>query len=131
MDKFSFENQFGKATLHRATGFLPIGDVSYRKTPEVAENMFDIETAERLALITENRGIQIAYVPPGRCYVVVHKASNVVAVCRAEIEEFHCSQSAAQQIEDFEMDVGSLGKRELNLRFRGERIRIVLTQNEF
>lgn len=81
-----FHNKFGSVTLR------PIADVTHVKNIRGAELdagcMFDVETAEKLALITENRRIQICPFkgPKGwQCYAVLHETEATAAV--AEIAE--------------------------------------------
>lgn len=80
-----FENRFGSVS------FRPIAEVTHVKNIRGADLdarcMFDVETAEKIALITENRRIQICPYKGAdgwRCYVVLHESESTAAV--AEIE---------------------------------------------
>lgn len=83
-----YQNKFGNVT------FRPIAEVTHVKNIRGAaldaRCMFDVATAEKIALITENRRIQICPFKGAdgwRCYVVLHESESTAAV--AEIEELN------------------------------------------
>lgn len=81
-----FKNKFGSVTFRPVTEITHVKNI--RGADVEARCLFDVETAEKLALITENHRVQICPTqgPDGwRCYVVLHEDSANVAV--AEIEE--------------------------------------------
>lgn len=80
-----FSNKFG------AVAFRPLSEprtiAGIRGADLDPACTFDIETAEKIALITENRRVQIAPFKTAngwRCYVFLHETANTGAV--AEIE---------------------------------------------
>ena len=79
-----YKNKYGTATL---TPIGPIVHVSKVVGAEVidAGYGFDMATAERLALVTENARLQPAYNMARRqCYVVCHHSPSEVQVCRLD-----------------------------------------------
>lgn len=96
----NFENEFGALQVSLATEFMPVGKIS-RKMPEVSDSMFDINTAEKIALITGNKNVQICMCYPlnGFGYMVYHRNSREAAVCKIDSIRFSCEVSPAEQIE--------------------------------
>lgn len=80
-----FQNKFGAVRFRPIADVQPVRDI--RGANLDPRCMFDIETAEKIALITDNRGIQLCSFKSAdgwRCYVVLHATSSTAAV--AEIE---------------------------------------------
>lgn len=96
-----FANRFGVAEITPVTESMPIGDI--RKThPMALANTFDIETAEQIALITENRRIQICprFDPmDGMAYLVLHDSPSSASICSVKVLEFVCGTTPAKMIE--------------------------------
>jgi hypothetical protein len=95
-----YSNRFGTAEVTPVTPFMPVSSI--RKThPQAQENTFDLTTAEKIALITENRGIQLCPHFPidGLAYLVLHDSPSMAAICRVNIEDFVCASSPADMIE--------------------------------
>lgn len=103
MEVKAYKNEYGELTIEPVTDYVPISTVSFQKTPEVRENLFDINTAEKVALITENRGIQVCFPllagrGPNNAYVVIHKDASTVAVGKVTLNDFQCELSAGEEI---------------------------------
>ena len=94
-------NRFGSVVLTPVTEFMAVGLI--RKThPQAVANTFDLDTAEKLALITENRRIQICphFFPiDGLAYVVLHDSTSTAAICSVTIENFVCATPPADMLE--------------------------------
>lgn len=93
-----FQNKFGRVSFRLVAAVTHVGNI--RGANLDARCMFDIETAEKIALITENRGIQIAPFNGAdgwRCYVILHETESTAAV--AEIEELtYTGDTPAQEL---------------------------------
>lgn len=67
-----------------------------------APNQFDLDTAEKITLITENRRVQICFPypfpKPAWCYIVHHDTASTAAICRAELHDFQCAMTARDMI---------------------------------
>lgn len=94
-----FKNEFGALTLTPVTGFMPVSQIS-SKHPLAAESSFDMETAEKVALITGNRGIQLVLHYPlnNKAFVVLHDSPATAAICSASLEEFQCTGTPAEML---------------------------------
>lgn len=102
----TYANEFGEVVLEPITRYMPVSEISKEKVPEIEEALFSMETAEIIALITENKMIQISLPFPIRnnekaAYVVKHSTPAIAAVCRVHIKSFHTpgNLSAQDQIE--------------------------------
>lgn len=95
-----FENKFGSLQVSLVTDFMSVGKIS-RDMPEVSGNMFDMETAEKIALITENKNVQLCMCYPlnGLGYMVYHRNGKEAAVCKIDSILYSCDVSPAEQIE--------------------------------
>lgn len=96
----NFENEFGSLQVSLITEFMPVGKIS-REIPEVSGNMFDLNTAEKIALITGNQKVQICMCYPLNelGYMVYHRNSQEAAVCKVDSIQFSCKVPPAEQIE--------------------------------
>lgn len=96
----NFENKFGSLQVSLVTEFMPVGKIS-QEIQEVSDNMFDLNTAEKIALITGNKKVQICMCYPlnGLGYMVYHRNSQEAAVCKVDSIQFSCAMSPAEQIE--------------------------------
>jgi hypothetical protein len=63
---------------------LPVSKISSSMVPE--DCFFDIDVAEKLALITENRRMQIAFVPPKyqKGYIFFHNMTSMAQLLKIE-----------------------------------------------
>ena len=96
----NFKNEFGTLSVSLVTDFLAVRDIN-RNIKSVSDNLFDMETAEKIALITGNKRIQLVMCYPlnGQCYMVYHQGSSLAAVCKIESMDFHCDRAPAAQID--------------------------------
>ena len=85
--KIQYENKYGTLELEPLE-YRHVSTVLHATTPD--DLKFDFETAERIALITENRHIQLAFVTkPCRALVVHHESPDTVAVLPGTFPELH------------------------------------------
>lgn len=87
--RLDFQNRYGRLTLSLVSEVRPVNEIHGVDLDDAIK--FDIDTAERIALITDNRGIQIAPHKVGdkwRCYVVVHDSPSTVAVAKIETLDY-------------------------------------------
>lgn len=104
-----FSNKFGAVELTPVTEFMPVSSI--RKThPQAQANTFDLTTAEKIALITENRKIQICphFPVDGLAYLVLHDSPSTAAICRVVVEAFECAQSPAEMLADLNRQAPSM-----------------------
>lgn len=84
MDKIKYENKYGKLEIE-VSEYKHISEI----TSKNVNTFFDIETAEKIALITGNRGIQICVSPDlKRFYLVHHKSYDIVSVAKVVTLEY-------------------------------------------
>ena len=80
---------------------MPVKDI--KKThPQAQANTFDLDTAEKIALITENRRVQICphlFPVDGLAYLILHDSPSTAAICSVNIEAFVCDTPAAAMIQ--------------------------------
>ena len=80
-----YANKFGAVSFATVSDVVSVNDV-HGKDVDPA-HMFDIETAEKIALITDNRRIQLCPFKTAqgwRMYVVLHETPSTVAVAVIE-----------------------------------------------
>lgn len=90
------KNKFGSVAFRLVSDVLPVGDI--RGADIESAHKFDIDTAEKIALITENGRVQICPVKePGgwRFYVVLHATESTAAV--AAIDSMHYTGANPRQ----------------------------------
>lgn len=77
----NYQNSHGKLALETVTEFVNVNTLRVRDFPETC--LFDLETAEKLALITRNKHIQICMDPETRRVgVIYHSAPDKAAICK-------------------------------------------------
>lgn len=93
-------NRFGSVRIEPVTDFMPIGQIT-SKDPAAEANGFDLTTAEQIALITENRGIQICFPFPhtNQAFLVMHDSPTSAAICRVSVVEFTSEEVPADILE--------------------------------
>ena len=70
---------------------------------ELGADVFDLETAEKIALITENYAVQLSIgkndLGAWEATLMMHSGPATVAPCKVEIIEFKCEGTPTQAIE--------------------------------
>lgn len=95
--RLNFQNRYGQLTLVLVTDVRNVRDI-HGKDVDPAHK-FGLETAEKIALVTDNRGIQLGGLGAHDCYVVVHETPDTAAVARIESLTY-VGQNPAQEIQD-------------------------------
>ena len=83
MEKIEYQGVFGYLRIAPVTRIMNVDSVS-SEMEEVKVHKFDMETAEKIALITGNKGIQVGVVDEKFCYLVHHESPSAVRVCRVD-----------------------------------------------
>ena len=93
-----YKNQFGETVIEIASEYMSIKQVTRRDVP--SNCWFDMDQAEQIALITDNRHLQIGFSEDLRhAYVIHHKNSNTVAYCKVISINFYTkSGESAREI---------------------------------
>lgn len=96
----TFTNRFGTVEVTPLTDFMPVRDIRMTHPVAVA-NVFDVTTAEQIALVTENRGVQICLHFPldGLAYLVLHDSPSTAAICRVDVVDFACATAPGDMLE--------------------------------
>ncbi len=94
----TFTNQHGSLTLRTVREFEPVKSLRCRDKT----HMFDMDTAERIACITDNHGVQVAFVYPltGEAYVVLHDSPSSAALCHVDNLDWFDNVHARRVIQD-------------------------------
>lgn len=95
-----FSNRFGAVEVTPVTDFMPLAGI--RKTHPMAQaNAFDLTTAEQIALVTENRRVQVCvhYPLDGLAYLVLHDSPSTAAICRVDVKAFACDKAPGAMLE--------------------------------
>ena len=97
MKQTTYENKYGKLVVEHLTDYKPVSFIHGVDLPD--DCMFDLDTAEKIVLITENRRTQIGVMPPPRkCYLVVHESCSFACAVRI-VSLDYTGPSAAQEID--------------------------------
>jgi hypothetical protein len=95
--KLNYQNKYGSLTLAPVTDVMHVNEI--RGVNIDSQYKFDIKAAEQIALITDNRGVQLAPIkePEGwRVYVVVHETPETAAVAKI-VELVYIGKDSAKQ----------------------------------
>jgi len=82
---YTFQNKFGTLVVEPYGEFENIADIHGKNLPDDVK--FDLETAEKIVLITDNYKIQIGIVFP-IAYMMVHVSPSVVQVVKIRSIEY-------------------------------------------
>lgn len=86
----NYSNKYGTAVLTPLGSIIHVSDIVGSDVVDAGYG-FDTDTAEKLALITENVRLQPSFNMARRqWYVVYHHTSNTVQVCR--LDELTCTE---------------------------------------
>lgn len=99
MASITFTNRYGFLTLETTGEFMPVSSIVGAELPDQVK--FTLETAEEVALISENKGIQICFEMPltGKAYVLVHKTQSTAAVAKIKRLRYTASDPACGELE--------------------------------
>lgn len=91
-----YENRYGVLVVVGLTEPMLIREIHGRDVPE--EHKFDLDTAERIVLITENRLSQVCIESKDSVYLVIHTSPSTGYVARVADLEYRGPSSAAREI---------------------------------
>ena len=95
-----YSNQYGSIALELITEYVPVS--SFRSSQSIVkENSFDVETAEKITLLTEHIRTQVCFHYPftGLAYLLLHNSPDKAALCKVSNIKFECTRTAQEQIE--------------------------------
>lgn len=94
----SYQNRYGSLQLTPASDYMSVSKISHKIAPIGCA--FSIATAEEIALITDNRNIQISFIPGNMhvCYVMHHISTSMAAICQIVSMEFTAKVIAEVEI---------------------------------
>ena len=90
MALINFNNRYGKLELEMVGNCIDVGTIRGEDLPE--DLKFSLAIAEQVALITENKSIQIVFermLPRVKAYVVVHRNSVLATPARIRTIDFY------------------------------------------
>lgn len=98
-EKITYKNKYGYLEFDVVGEYQDVTKISSKRVD--AEFFFDISTAEKIALITNNKDIQLCFTYPtnGTAFLVHHKSSGIAAVCRITKIEFDNKFNATKELE--------------------------------
>lgn len=78
----NYKNKYGELEIETITEAMPVSTVLVSMVEQV-NACFDLETAEKIALITDNKKIQIGIDgETKKCYLVYHYTTSLVSICK-------------------------------------------------
>jgi hypothetical protein len=91
MQTISYQNNYGTLVLEPVSEYRSVDGIRSDIVPENSR-FYGIDVAEKVALITENRRIQIAFQMPltrnSFGYILHHDSPNTCAICRISSMEY-------------------------------------------
>ena len=93
-----YKNHYGEAVIEIVSDYMSIKKVTRKYVPKGC--WFNMDQAEQIALITDNRHLQIGFSEDLRhAYVIHHKNANTVAYCKVTSINFYTkSGESAREI---------------------------------
>lgn len=90
----TFESEHGHLAIEPVTAFMDVA--TFRIADEHAPYLFDMGTAEQIAVITGNRGVQLSFCWPlnGRAYLLLHDGPRRGALCKVVRLEWRGNEPA-------------------------------------
>ena len=98
MENLVYQNKYGRLELQPGE-YQNVSDIHSKDLDE--DVFFGIDEAEKIALITENKNIQLAFAYPElkKAFVLHHKSFDAAAVCRVVSLEFTGGVNPQEEIE--------------------------------
>lgn len=91
-----WSNEFGSLVVEPVTGVMQVSSIFGKDLEDGVK--FDVGTAEKIALITENRRCQIGVQRDWKCYLIVHTSPNTAAVVKVVSLEYTGKLSPSEEI---------------------------------
>jgi hypothetical protein len=92
-----YSNTYGSLQLEPIGPFKAVNTIRGVDLPD--DIKFSMDTAEKIALITDNRGIQLCFESFKKVYVIIHQGPSLAAVARIVNMEFDEKINPAQEID--------------------------------
>ena len=95
-----FENEYGYGTLvlETITEYMPVKDIHSSMVSE--EFRFNFNIAGQIALITNNRKIQMGLIGNTKLlFIIHHKSCSIAAICRIKELNYTSSADSMEEIE--------------------------------
>ena len=97
MEKITYKNKYGHLEFEVGS-YQEIRTISSKTIPD--DLFFEIGVAEQIALITGNRKVQLSVSSNlKKMYLVHHKTSSVVAICKITKLKFNSSFNATKELD--------------------------------
>ena len=97
MEKITYKNKYGKLKIKVCGTYQNVRGITSKNLPD--NLFFEIKIAEQIALITENRGIQLSVTADyKKMYLIHHKNSDTGAVCEIINIEFNSNFNATKEL---------------------------------
>ena len=100
MGTIKFANKYGSLELEVVTYYKEVSTIhSIDVDPSL---LFSIDDAEKIALITGNKGIQICFVASDRskAFLIHHKEASLAAVCRVSSLNYTSGKNPTKELEN-------------------------------
>lgn len=100
-----YTNRYGTVKFRPVTEYMPVKNISFDKLRLPETILFDIDTAEKIVLITDNRNSQISF-PPSKgeknqlkkAYFIHHSSTSVAAACELVSIDFISDINPTEEI---------------------------------
>jgi hypothetical protein len=98
MNTVNYHNRYGNLTLDLVTDFQSVRNFSFAMVPQ--DCVITIDQAEQIALITDNRRLQVCFCPDDlrKCYVIVHNSASTAALAKVSCLNFISTVNPASEI---------------------------------
>ncbi len=97
----NFENEYGSLIVEPVSEIMPVKDIRCKNYDESIK--FDLDTAEKITLITENRRCQIAFSKWAETgnygMLLIHTSTSTAMVVKIKTLDYKGPESAAGEIE--------------------------------
>lgn len=93
-----YKNSFGEVMLTPVMNYIPVKDISAKKCSQSTENLITIDDSEKVALITENKDIQVSFLSGNElnsAYVIHHNSPSTAAICAVNIIHFDTNDNTS------------------------------------
>lgn len=91
-----YKNNYGQLELELVSEYIPVSTI---KGSNISDSLkFSLETAEQIALITENRKIQICIPLDWKVYVIIHNSPSTAAIAKIKSLDFIADITPAEEL---------------------------------
>lgn len=93
---YVYENKYGRVEIEVVGSPSPVN--SFHAKDIDSDYFFSLEDAEKIALITENRHIQIGFSPKFDGYLLYHSSPSTAALCKVVNVSFGSDFNAREEL---------------------------------